>query len=143
MILAVRLVSAAPCTAIRASITKMQIARMVNRTNCTHPLTSPLTVHPGLFADLCLHRRTVHGLKLLILDDWGLERSARSRDAILWRSSKTDTCRLLITSQIPVERSHDLIGDLRSRRPTGDSLPYRTGRPDARGPDRRCRTPGR
>ena len=37
--------------------------------SCTHPLTSPLTVHPGLFADLCLHRRTVHGLKLLILDE--------------------------------------------------------------------------
>ena len=78
---------------------------------------------PRLFADLALARgdgryarlmRALGGVKLLILDDWGLEPLGpeQRRDLLeivedrYGRGSST-----LITSQVPVDRWHDLIGD--------------------------------
>jgi DNA replication protein DnaC len=77
---------------------------------------------PRLFSDLVLARgdgryarlmRALGGVKLLILDDWGLEPlTAEQRHDLLEivedRYSRGAT---LITSQIPVDRWHDLIGD--------------------------------
>jgi DNA replication protein DnaC len=77
---------------------------------------------PKLFADLALARgdgrhariilRALGGLQLLILDDWGLE----PLDAAAPRPSRNPRRMLrprstIITSQIPVDKWHDLIGD--------------------------------
>ena len=77
---------------------------------------------PRLFSDLVLARgdgryarlmRALGGVKLLILDDWGLEPlTAEQRHDMreivedLYGRGAT-----LITSQIPVDRWHDLVGD--------------------------------
>ena len=77
---------------------------------------------PRMFGDLALARgdgryprlmRALGGVKLLILDDWGLEPlGPEQRDDMLEivedRYSRGAT---LITSQIPVDRWHDLIGE--------------------------------
>jgi DNA replication protein DnaC len=77
---------------------------------------------PKLFSDLALARgdgryarilRTLHRVELLILDDWGLEPlDAGARHDLLEileeRYARRST---LITSQIPVAKWHDLIGD--------------------------------
>jgi len=53
--------------------------------------------------------RALGGVKLLILDDWGLEPLGPSSAATCWRSSRTVTGRgaTIITSQVPVDRWHD------------------------------------
>ncbi len=57
--------------------------------------------------------RALGGVKLLILDDWGLEPlGAEQRHDLL--EIVEDRCgrgAMLLTSQIPVDRWHDLIGD--------------------------------
>jgi DNA replication protein DnaC len=77
---------------------------------------------PRMFADLALVRgdgryprlmRALGGVKLLILDDWGLEPlGAEQRHDLLEIVEERDgRGATLITSQIPVDRWHDLIGD--------------------------------
>jgi len=53
------------------------------------------------------------GVRLLILDDWGLEPLGREqrRDLLEIVEERYGRGATLITSQIPVERWHDLIGD--------------------------------
>ena len=77
---------------------------------------------PKLFTDLALARgdgryarilRALGGVQLLILDDWGLEPlDATARHDLLEiieeRYGRRST---IITSQIPVDKWHDLIGD--------------------------------
>ena len=77
---------------------------------------------PKLFADLALARgdgryarilRALGGVQLLILDDWGLEPlDAEARHDLLEileeRYGRRST---IITSQIPVDKWHELIGD--------------------------------
>ena len=77
---------------------------------------------PKLFADLALARgdgryariqRALGGVQLLILDDWGLEPlDATARHDLLEileeRYGRRST---IITSQIPVDKWHELIGD--------------------------------
>ena len=77
---------------------------------------------PKLFADLALARgdgryarilRALGGVQLLILDDWGLEPlDATARHDLLEileeRYGRRST---IITSQIPIDKWHDLIGD--------------------------------
>jgi DNA replication protein DnaC len=77
---------------------------------------------PKLFADLALARgdgryarilRALGGVQLLILDDWGLEPlDATARHDLLEileeRYGRRST---MITSQLPVERWHEIIGD--------------------------------
>jgi DNA replication protein DnaC len=77
---------------------------------------------PKMFADLALARgdgryprlmRAIGGVKLLILDDWGLEPLGpdQRRDMLEIAEERYGRGATLITSQIPVHRWHDLIGD--------------------------------
>ena len=77
---------------------------------------------PKMFADLALARgdgryprlmRAIGGVKLLILDDWGLEALGpeQRRDMLEIVEERYGRGATLITSQIPVDRWHDLIGD--------------------------------
>ena len=77
---------------------------------------------PKMFADLALARgdgryprlmRAISGVKLLILDDWGLEPLGpeQRRDMLEIVEERYGRGATLITSQIPVDRWHDLIGD--------------------------------
>ena len=77
---------------------------------------------PRLFADLALARgdgryarlmRALGGVKLLILDDWGLEPLGpeQRHDMLEIAEDRNGRGATLITSQIPVDRWHDLIGD--------------------------------
>jgi DNA replication protein DnaC len=77
---------------------------------------------PKMFADLALARgdgryprlmRAIGGVKLLILDDWGLEPLGpeQRRDMLEIVEERYGRGATLITSQIPVDRWHDLIGD--------------------------------
>lgn len=75
-----------------------------------------------MFADLALARgdgryarlmRALGGVKLLILDDWGLEPlgAERRHDLLEIIEECYGRGATLITSQTPVDRWHDLIGD--------------------------------
>lgn len=77
---------------------------------------------PRLFPDLALARgvgrfprlmRALGGVKLLILDDWGLEPLApeQRRDLLEIVEERYGRGATMITSQIPVDRWHDVIGD--------------------------------
>src|SRR5918998_5768704 len=77
---------------------------------------------PKLFADLALARgdgrharlmRALGGVRLLILDDWGLEPLGpeQRRDMLEIVEDRYGRGATLITSQIPVDRWHDLIGE--------------------------------
>ena len=77
---------------------------------------------PRLFADLELARgdgrfdrlfRKIARVDLLILDDWGPERltAPQRRDLMEIVEERYGRGATLITSQIPVDRWHDLIGD--------------------------------
>lgn len=77
---------------------------------------------PKLFAELALargdgrHRKLMKRLgkvRLLILDDWGLEAfaSEQRRDLLEIVEERYGRGATLITSQIPVDRWHDIIGE--------------------------------
>jgi DNA replication protein DnaC len=77
---------------------------------------------PKLFADLALARgdgryarimRGLNGVQLLILDDWGLDPldAGARRDLYEILEERYGRGATLITSQIPVDRWHDLIGE--------------------------------
>jgi DNA replication protein DnaC len=77
---------------------------------------------PRLFTDLALARgdgryarlmRALGGVRLLILDDWGLEPLGpeQRRDLLEIVEERYGRGATLITSQLPVDRWHDLIGD--------------------------------
>jgi DNA replication protein DnaC len=77
---------------------------------------------PKMFADLALARgdgryprlmRAIGGVKLLILDDWGLEPLGpeQRHDMLEIVEERYGRGATLITSQIPVDRWHDLIVD--------------------------------
>jgi DNA replication protein DnaC len=77
---------------------------------------------PRLFPDLVLARgdgryprlmRALGGVKLLILDDWGLEPLGpeQRRDLLEIVEERYGRGATMITSQIPVDRWHDVIGD--------------------------------
>ncbi len=77
---------------------------------------------PRLFADLALGRgdgryprlmRALGGVKLLILDDWGLEPLGpeQRHDLLEIVEDRYGRGATLITSQLPVDRWHDVIGD--------------------------------
>jgi DNA replication protein DnaC len=77
---------------------------------------------PKLFADLALARgdgryarilRSLGGVQLLILDDWGLEPldAAARHDLLEILEERYGRRSTIITSQIPVEKWHDLIGN--------------------------------
>jgi DNA replication protein DnaC len=77
---------------------------------------------PKLFADLAVAHvdgryprlmRSLGGVKLLILDDWGLEPldAQQRHDLMEILEERYGRGATLITSQIPVDRWHDVIGD--------------------------------
>jgi DNA replication protein DnaC len=77
---------------------------------------------PKMFTDLALARgdgrhprlmRAVGGVKLLILDDWGLEPlgAEQRHDLLEIVEERYGRGATLITSQIPVDRWHELIAD--------------------------------
>jgi DNA replication protein DnaC len=77
---------------------------------------------PRMFADLALARgdgryprlmRALGGVKLLILDDWGLEPLGpeQRHDMLEIVEDRYGRSATLITSQMPVDRWHDLIGE--------------------------------
>jgi DNA replication protein DnaC len=79
---------------------------------------------PRMFSDLALGRadgryprlmRALGGVRLLILDDWGLEplSAEQRRDMLEIIEERYGRGATLITSQVPVDRWHDLIGDSR------------------------------
>ncbi len=57
--------------------------------------------------------RALGGVKLLILDDWGLEplTAERRHDMLEIVEDRYGRGATLVTSQIPVDRWHDLVGD--------------------------------
>ena len=76
---------------------------------------------PRLFADLAIAHgdvrygrllRSLARAKLLILDDWGPESltSDQARDLLEIIEDRYDKGSLIITSQVPVDRWHDMIG---------------------------------
>ncbi|MGI4941865.1 MAG: IS21-like element helper ATPase IstB [Janthinobacterium lividum] len=78
---------------------------------------------PRLFADLAMARgegrltrmlATLERTRLLIIDDWGPEPLTleQRRDLLEIVDDRYDKGSLLITSQVPVARWHDIIGDL-------------------------------
>lgn len=75
-----------------------------------------------LFADLALAHadgryarlmRTLTGVKLLILDDWGMAplEPGQRRDLMEILEERYGRGALIVTSQLPVDRWHDVIGD--------------------------------
>lgn len=77
---------------------------------------------PKLFADLALAHgdgrygrlmRALGGVKLLILDDWGLEPmgAGQRRDLLEIVEERYGRGATLVTSQVPVDRWHELIGE--------------------------------
>ena len=77
---------------------------------------------PKLFADLALARgdgryarllRALGGVQLLILDDWGLEPldAAARHDLLEILEERYGRRATIITSQIPIDKWHELIGD--------------------------------
>ena len=57
--------------------------------------------------------RTLGGVDLLILDDWGLEPldASRRHDLLEIVEERYGRGATLVTTQIPIDRWHDLIGD--------------------------------
>lgn len=81
------------------------------------------SLHPSsrLLADLAIAHgdaryarllRSLARVKLLILDDWGPEAltSSQARDMLEIVEDRYDNGSLIITSQVPIDRWHDLIG---------------------------------
>ena len=77
---------------------------------------------PKLFADLALARgdgryarvmRSLNGAQLLILGDWGPEplNAEQRRDLLEIVDDRYDRGSLLVTSQIPVDKWHEVIGE--------------------------------
>ena len=109
---------------------------------------------PKLFADLALaradgrHRRLLRGLvspQLLILDDWGLEPlDANARHDLMEiledRYGRKST---IVTSQIPVEQWHQLIGDPTYADAILDRLVHNATRIDLTGESMRRKRAGR
>jgi DNA replication protein DnaC len=77
---------------------------------------------PKLFADLALARgdgryarimRSLNGAQLLILDDWGLDPldAGARRDLYEILEERYGRHSTLLTSQVPIDKWHEVIGD--------------------------------
>ena len=106
-----------------ASGLRQKLARLRPRTQGVprEPLRPPPHVMPRLFADLAIAHgdaryarllRSLARVKLLILDDWGPEALTpdQARDLLEIVEDRYDKGSIIITSQVPVDRWHDLIG---------------------------------
>jgi DNA replication protein DnaC len=107
---------------------------------------------PKLFGDLALARgdgryprvlRALGGVQLLILDDWGLEPlDSQSRHDLLEileeRYGRRST---IVTSQLPVDKWHDMIGDPTYADAILDRLVHNAHRVDLTGDSLRRKRP--
>jgi len=100
---------------------KSWLACALGHKACRENLSVLYTRAPRLFADLAIARgdpryarllRSLARVKLLILDDWGPEALSadQARDLLEIVEDRCDRGSLIITSQVPVARWHDLIG---------------------------------
>jgi len=104
-----------------AGLGKSWLACALGHKACRENLSVLYVRVPRLFADLAAAHgdpryarllRSLARVKLLILDDWGPEAltAEQARDLLEIVEDRYDKGSLIITSQIPVERWHDLIG---------------------------------
>ena len=110
---------------------------------------------PRLFADLALARgdgryprllRALGRVDLLILDDWGLEPldAAARHDLLEILEDRYGRRSTIVTSQLPVDQWHDVIGDPTYADAVLDRLVHNAHRIDLTGESlRRTRKPGR
>ena len=100
---------------------KSWLACALGHKACRENISVLYTRMPRLFADLAIAHgdaryarllRSLARVKLLILDDWGPEALTpdQARDLLEIVEDRYDKGSLIITSQIPVDRWHDLIG---------------------------------
>ena len=100
---------------------KSWLACALGHKACRENLSVLYTRMPRLFADLAIAHgdaryarllRLLARVKLLILDDWGPEALTpnQARDLLEIVEDRYDKGSLIITSQVPVDRWHDLIG---------------------------------
>ena len=105
---------------------------------------------PRLFADLATARgegrlprllATLERTRLLIIDDWGPEPLTleQRRDLLEIVDDRYDKGSLLITSQVPVSRWHDVIGDLTIGDAIIDRVVHRAHRLELKGASMRKR----
>jgi DNA replication protein DnaC len=103
-----------------------------------------------LFADLASARAegrlprlmsTLEKIRLLIIDDWGPEplTAEQRRDLLEIVDDRDNRGSLLITSQLPVNRWHDVIGDMTLGDAIIDRIVHRAHRLDLRGASLRKR----
>jgi DNA replication protein DnaC len=104
-----------------AGLGKSWLACALGHKACRENLSVLYTRVPRLFADLAIAHgdpryarllRSLARVKLLILDDWGPEAlsAGQARDLLEIVEDRYDKGSLIITSQVPVARWHDLIG---------------------------------
>ena len=100
---------------------KSWLACALGHKACREDLSVLYTRVPRLFADLALARgdgryarllRSLARVKLLILDDWGPEAftAEQARDLLEIVEDRYDAGSIIVTSQVPVDRWHDMIG---------------------------------
>ena len=100
---------------------KSWLACALGHKACRENISVFYTRMPRLFADLAIAHgdaryarllRSLARVKLLILDDWGPEAltSNQARDLLEIVEERYDKGSLIITSQVPIDRWHDLIG---------------------------------
>ncbi len=99
---------------------------------------------PRLFADLATARSegrvsrlmaTLERTRLLIIDDWGPEplTAEQRRDLLEIVDDRDDRGSLLITSQLPVSRWHDVVGDMTLGDAIVDRIVHRAHRLELKG----------
>lgn len=104
-----------------AGLGKSWLACALGHKACRENISVLYVRVPRLFADLAVVHgspgyarllRTLARVKLLILDDWGPEalNANQARDLLEIVEDRYDKGSIVITSQIPVDRWHDLIG---------------------------------
>ena len=105
-----------------AGVGKSWLACALGHKACRDNLAVLYRRVPRLFADLALARgdgryprvlRSLARQRLLILDDWGPEplTAEQRRDLLEILEDRYDTGSVLITSPLPVDRWHDIVGD--------------------------------
>src|SRR5271155_5286785 len=104
-----------------AGLGKSWLACALGHKACRENMSVLYTRIPRLFADWAIAHgdpryarllRSIARVKLLILDDWGPEALTpeQARDLLEIVEDRYDKGSLIITSQVPVDRWHDLIG---------------------------------
>ena len=103
-------------------IGKSYLACALGNKACRDDLSAAYHRAPRLFAALALARgdgryarmlKSIAKIKLLIIDDWGPEplNADQRRDLLEIVEDRYDLGSILITSQLPLENWHDIIGD--------------------------------